>query len=82
MNKRVAAATALIGGGGIIRWGMGERKKPDISREESKNVMFANLFFIDPSVVIYKYGVPKEKAEKLKGTNLVLMRVKQILRKD
>ena len=40
-------------GGGNNPLGEGERKRPEISIEESKNVLFANLFFIDPSCFIY-----------------------------
>ena len=52
MNTLVAAAAASIGGGGNPL-GEGGTEKPEISIEESKNVLFANLFFIDPSCFIY-----------------------------
>ena len=52
MNTLVAAATASTGGGEAAGGG-GERKRPEISIEESKNVLFANLVFIDLSCFIY-----------------------------
>ena len=33
-------------GGGIIRWGRGEWKRPEIFIEESKNVLFASFFLL------------------------------------
>ena len=53
MNTQVAAATASIGLGEKSAGGSGERKRPEISIEDPKNVLFANLFFIDPSCFIY-----------------------------